>query len=123
MNRRVFCLVLSASLTALASMGVAGEWTPVFDGRTLDGWVNAETGGARVTGFVSSPEATRGSRSQETFIINRRWVRSKLLLHALEILELRLFGETRQGLHVDHVKLGVLGGRLSPPKAEDCGSI
>jgi DNA mismatch repair protein MutL len=41
-------------------------------------------GPVHVGGFVSKPDYTRASRSQQTFIINRRWVRSRLLGHALQ---------------------------------------
>lgn len=38
----------------------------------------------KLTGFVSHPMATRNSRSQQIFFVNRRYVRSKTLTAALE---------------------------------------
>ena len=38
----------------------------------------------RLTGFVTKPAASRGSRSYEIFFVNGRWVRSKTLTAALE---------------------------------------
>lgn len=37
-----------------------------------------------VTGFVSPPEQSRSTRAQQYFFVNRRWIRSRTLTHALE---------------------------------------
>ena len=44
----------------------------------------SEDGGVRVTGFVSSPSAGRGSRGAQYFFCNGRFIRSQLLQAALE---------------------------------------
>ena len=43
-----------------------------------------EADGARVHGFISSPAAGRGSRAQQYFFCNGRWIRSAALQAALE---------------------------------------
>lgn len=43
-----------------------------------------ETDGVRVHGFISSPAAGRGSRAQQYFFCNGRWIRSAALQAALE---------------------------------------
>ena len=43
-----------------------------------------ESDGARVHGFISSPAAGRGSRAQQYFFCNGRWIRSAALQAALE---------------------------------------
>lgn len=43
-----------------------------------------EVDGVRVHGFISSPSAGRGSRAQQHFFCNGRWIRSAALLAALE---------------------------------------
>lgn len=45
--------------------------------------VEMDTGAVRITGLVSRPELTRTSRKHQTFIVNRRYVRSMVLGHAL----------------------------------------
>jgi len=37
-----------------------------------------------VSGFISPPEQSRSTRAQQYFFINRRWIRSRSLTHALE---------------------------------------
>ncbi|HEX6791160.1 MAG TPA: DNA mismatch repair endonuclease MutL [Candidatus Krumholzibacteria bacterium] len=46
--------------------------------------VEAETSGMRVHGFVSLPSHTRGNRFSQFFFINRRAVRERTLVHALQ---------------------------------------
>ena len=43
-----------------------------------------EVDGVRVHGFISSPAAGRGSRAQQHFFCNGRWIRSAALQAALE---------------------------------------
>jgi len=43
-----------------------------------------EMPGMRVRGLTSAPALHRATRNREMFYINRRWVRSRTLLHALE---------------------------------------
>lgn len=45
--------------------------------------VEFDTGAVRIHGYVSRPELTRTSRKQQVFIVNRRYVRSMSLGHAL----------------------------------------
>ena len=45
--------------------------------------IEHEEFGARITGFVSSPNLTRVNRSYEFFFVNRRPVRSRILSHAM----------------------------------------
>ncbi|MBR6049803.1 MAG: DNA mismatch repair endonuclease MutL [Clostridia bacterium] len=46
--------------------------------------VKSDGGGIKVSGYVSSPEFTRGNRGMQIFYVNGRSVRSKLLQAALE---------------------------------------
>ncbi|KMP11942.1 DNA mismatch repair protein MutL [Candidatus Nitromaritima sp. SCGC AAA799-C22] len=46
--------------------------------------VNAEAGGYRLTGFISSPVYTRASRSAQYCYINQRFVRDKVILHSTQ---------------------------------------
>lgn len=46
--------------------------------------VSSDGGGIKITGYVSSPEFTRGNRAMQIFYVNGRSVRSKLLQAALE---------------------------------------
>ena len=82
--------------------------------------VELSAGGVRITGFVSSPELARGSRSQETFIINRRWVRSKLLLHALEDAYRAVLSAGRYPIAVLMIELDphLVDVNVHPAKAE-----
>ncbi len=45
--------------------------------------VEMDTGAVRITGLVSRPELTRAGRKHQIFIVNRRYVRSMALGHAL----------------------------------------
>ncbi len=45
--------------------------------------VEMDTGAVRISGLVSRPELTRSSRKHQTFIVNRRYVRSMSLGHGL----------------------------------------
>jgi len=46
--------------------------------------VEAESNGLRLTGFVSLPSHTRGNRFSQFFFVNRRAVRERTLVHALQ---------------------------------------
>jgi DNA mismatch repair protein MutL len=46
--------------------------------------VESESGGVRLRGFVSLPSHTRGNRFSQFFFINRRAVRERTLVHALQ---------------------------------------
>jgi DNA mismatch repair protein MutL len=46
--------------------------------------IEAESGGMRMRGFVSLPSHTRGNRFSQFFFINRRAVRERTLVHALQ---------------------------------------
>jgi DNA mismatch repair protein MutL len=46
--------------------------------------VGVEDDGSNVTGFVSPPTLSRANRSHITFLVNRRWVQSRLLSIAVE---------------------------------------
>jgi DNA mismatch repair protein MutL len=46
--------------------------------------VDAEAGGYRLTGFISSPVFTRSSRSAQYCYINQRFVRDKVILHSTQ---------------------------------------
>ena len=61
-------------LAAVYGIGVAQELLPV----------EGEDDGYVVTGFVSPPSLSRANRSHVTFLVNRRWVQSRLLSVALE---------------------------------------
>ncbi|MEO7727400.1 MAG: DNA mismatch repair endonuclease MutL [Burkholderiales bacterium] len=45
--------------------------------------VEAESGTTRLTGFVGSPASARGTRDAQYFLVNGRFVRDKILAHAL----------------------------------------
>ncbi|MCA1596520.1 MAG: DNA mismatch repair endonuclease MutL, partial [Chloroflexi bacterium] len=46
--------------------------------------VGSETAPIRVSGYVSRPAFTRANRSQQSFFVNRRWVRNRTIGHALD---------------------------------------
>jgi DNA mismatch repair protein MutL len=46
--------------------------------------IDAESSGVRIRGFVSLPSHTRGNRFSQFFFINRRAVRERTLVHALQ---------------------------------------
>ena len=46
--------------------------------------VEPNSGGIRMHGFVSLPSHTRGNRFSQFFFINRRAVRERTLVHALQ---------------------------------------
>ncbi len=45
--------------------------------------VNLESEGLRIYGFVCAPQVTRATRHHQFFFVNRRFVRSRMLSHAL----------------------------------------
>ena len=65
---------LLAAIYAVLGRQAAGEMIPV-DSR----WEKLS-----VSGYVSKPTATRGSRASQIFFVNRRYIRSKTLTAALE---------------------------------------
>lgn len=46
--------------------------------------IDSESNGIRVTGFLSEPNASRGSRNHQYFFLNHRFVSSRILRFALE---------------------------------------
>ena len=45
--------------------------------------VDLQVRGLRISGFVSTPQVTRATRRHQLFFVNRRFVRSRMLSHAL----------------------------------------
>jgi len=45
--------------------------------------VDLQVRGLRISGFVSAPQVTRATRRHQLFFVNRRFVRSRMLSHAL----------------------------------------
>ena len=65
---------LQSAVYSVLGRQLALDMTPVDSG-----WEHVQ-----LSGFVSRPTATRGTRSQEFFFVNGRYIRSKLLSAALE---------------------------------------
>ncbi|MEA3400564.1 MAG: DNA mismatch repair endonuclease MutL [Armatimonadota bacterium] len=64
---------LRATVAEIYGSNVARQMVPV----------EIDTGAIRITGLVSRPDLTRTSRKHQVFIVNRRYVRSPALGHAL----------------------------------------
>ncbi len=64
---------LRATIAEIHGSNVARQMIPV----------EMDTGAVRITGFVSRPDLTRTTRRHQVFIVNRRYVRSMALGHAL----------------------------------------
>ena len=47
-------------------------------------YVNRERDGYAVSGYISPPTVTRANRGQVTFLVNRRWIQSRILMVAIE---------------------------------------
>ena len=62
------------AIYAVLGRGLAGDMIPI----------RGQSEGAAVTGFITRPTACRGSRSYQYFFLNGRWIRSKLVMAALE---------------------------------------
>jgi DNA mismatch repair protein MutL len=71
---RPACSDLRSSLASLMGASFLDQLLPVSF--TLP-WL-------KIDGFVSRPESSRATRTQQYFFVNRRWVRSRILLRAAE---------------------------------------
>jgi DNA mismatch repair protein MutL len=76
--------------------------------------------GMSVRGLVSAPSFHRGSRGRQYLFINRRWVRSRALAHALEEAYRRLLPEGRRPAAVLLVEVdrGSVDVNVHPTKSE-----
>jgi DNA mismatch repair protein MutL len=76
--------------------------------------------GMRVTGLVSGPQAHRGSRNRQFLFVNRRWVRSRALSHAVDEAYRGVLPEGRHAAVVLLVEVepGAVDVNVHPTKAE-----
>ena len=76
--------------------------------------------GISVSGIISSPARHRATRNRQFLFVNRRWVRNRVLTHALEEAYRGLLPERRHpaGVVLVEVALGAVDVNVHPTKAE-----
>jgi len=76
--------------------------------------------GISVSGIVTPPARHRSTRNRQFFFINRRWVRNRVLTHALEEADRGLLPERRYpaGVVLVEVSPGAVDVNVHPTKAE-----
>ncbi|MCL0080703.1 DNA mismatch repair endonuclease MutL [Peptococcaceae bacterium] len=82
--------------------------------------VEGEAGGIHIYGYVSKPELSRATRLQQTFLINGRYVKSKLVAAALQEAYHTLLSSRRYPLAVLRIKMppGMVDVNVHPAKTE-----
>ena len=73
-----------------------------------------------ITGFLSTPDLTRANRTEQSFFVNGRWVKSRLIGHALDSLYRELLPPGRHPVAVLMVEIEphLVDVNVHPTKAE-----
>jgi len=74
--------------------------------------VNLESEGLRIYGHISTPQVTRATRRHQLFFVNRRFVRSRMLSHALTEAYGMLLPQQKQPVAV--IMIEIDPGRVDP---------
>jgi DNA mismatch repair protein MutL len=82
--------------------------------------VEASREGLRVHGLVSVPAVSRASRNRQLLFVNRRWVRNRMITHALEEAYRGVLPERRFAAAVVHIEIdpNAVDVNVHPTKAE-----
>jgi DNA mismatch repair protein MutL len=104
----VACKVVSDGQVLFTTAGqgdLLGVLTAIYGAATARDFlpVSAERDGLRLEGYLSGPRLTRATRQHQLFFINRRFVRSRQLSHALGEAYGLLLGPGRQPLCALHL--------------------
>jgi len=74
----------------------------------------------RVSGYVSGPELSRGNRAEQSFFVNGRWVKSRIIGHALDAVYRELLPPGRHPVAVLMLEIEpqLVDVNVHPTKAE-----